>query len=43
MNADKDSKHNKKYVRKDSKVLYEIISDRESDCGGRGGHSIDEK
>jgi len=36
IDADEDSKHNQKYVRKGSQVLYEIVSDRERDCGGRG-------
>jgi len=36
MDADEGSKHNQKFVRKDSQVLYEIISDREIDYGGRG-------
>jgi len=36
MDVNEDSKHNQKYVRKDNQVLYEIISDRERDCGGRG-------
>ena len=36
MDADEDRKHNQKYVRKVSQVLYEIISDRERDYGGRG-------
>ena len=29
MDADEGSKHNQKFVRKGSQVLYEIISDRE--------------
>ena len=36
MDADEDSKHNQKYVRKDSQVLYEIISGTEIDYGGQG-------
>ena len=36
MDADEDSKHNQKYIRKGNRVLYEIFSDRERDCGGRG-------
>ena len=43
MDANEGSKHNQKFVRKASHVLYEIISGREIDYGGRGGHSIDEK
>ena len=43
MDADEGSKHNQKFVRKGSQVLYEIISGREIDYGGRGGHYIDEK
>jgi len=36
MDADEDSKHDQKYIRKGSQVLYEIIFDREIDCGERG-------
>jgi len=36
MDADEDSKHNQKYVRKGSQVFYEINSDRKIDYGGRG-------
>ena len=43
MDADEGNKHNQKYVRKDSQVLYEITSTREIDYGGRVVHSIDEK
>ena len=43
MDADEDNKHNKKFVKKESQVLYEIIFDRERDCGGQGGHYIYEK
>jgi len=34
MDTGGDSKHNQKYVRKDSQVLSEIISGSERDCGG---------
>jgi len=36
MDADEGSKHNQKIIRKGSQVLYEIISGRETDYGGRG-------
>jgi len=35
MDADEDSKHNQKYIRKSTQVLYEIISGRKIDYGGR--------
>ena len=43
MDADEGSKHNQKFVRKGSQVLYEIISDRERIMENGGGHTIDEK
>ena len=43
MDSEEGSKHNQKFVRKGSQVLYEIISAREIDYGGRAGHSIVEK
>ena len=36
MDADEGNKHNQKFVRKGSQVLYEIISGREIDYEGRG-------
>ena len=36
MDVDKGSKHNQKFVRKGSQMLYEIISSREIDYEGRG-------
>ena len=35
MDANEGSKHNQKFVRKGSQVLYEIISGREIDYGGQ--------
>ena len=43
MDANEGSKYNQKFVKKDNQVLYEIISGREIDYGGRGGYFIDEK
>ena len=43
MDADEGSKHNQKFVRKGSQVLYEINFGREIDCEGWGNHSINEK
>ena len=36
MDTDEGSKHNQKFVRKGSQVLYEIISGMEIDYGGWG-------
>ena len=43
MDADEGSKHNQKFIRKDSQVLYEIISSMEIIMEDGGGHSINEK